>query len=95
MGTLLALILKSPTDTMKVTVGRTGMAILIGTLGTRELVIHWGIEGFQNDAIRLAGWAAGMTAAGMTVGYPLLLLANTKGKDIAKRLLEKVTGKDG
>lgn len=94
MGTLLALIVKSPTDSMKVTVGRTGVAILIGTLGTREAVIHWGIEGFDADPIRLAGWAAGMTLAGMTIGYPFILLLNTKGKDIGKRLLEKWAGKD-
>lgn len=94
MGTLAALIVKSPLDSMKVTVGRTGVAILIGTLGTREVVVKWGIEAFQDDAIRLAGWAAGMTLAGMTLGYPLILLVNTKGKDIARKWLDKWTGKE-
>ncbi|QJE94234.1 hypothetical protein [Luteolibacter luteus] len=95
MGTLVALIVKGPTDTMKVTIGRTGVAILVGTLGTREIVIQWGIQAFQGDAIRLAGWAAAMTLIGMTVGYPLILLLNTRGKSIARRWLERWSGKEG
>jgi hypothetical protein len=42
----------------------------------------------------LAGWAAAMTLLGMTVGYPLILLLNTKGKNFARRWLERWMGKD-
>ncbi|MCW1913988.1 hypothetical protein OJ996_10405 [Luteolibacter sp. GHJ8] len=93
MASFVTVIVKSPIETMKVTVGRAGVAIMLGTLGTRELVIRWGIDAFHGDAIRLAGWAAGMTAIGMTVGYPLLLLLNTKGKDLARFVMAKIQTK--
>ncbi|WP_367871893.1 hypothetical protein [Luteolibacter sp. Populi] len=96
MGTLVSLIVKSPSDTIKVTVGRAGVAIFLGTVATRELVLWWGIDAFERDSIRLAGVAAGVTIVGMTVGYPLLLLLNLKGKDWAKwvlGLLGRLVGK--
>ena len=95
MACFVALIVKSPADTIKVTVGRAGLAIALGTCGTRELVIRWGIAAFEGDAVRLAGVAAGLTVAGMTIGYPFLLLLNTRGKEIAKACLRWLTGKAG
>lgn len=88
-----AIIVKAPTETIKITVGRAGLAIMAGCLGTREVVMRWGIDAFDQDAIRLAGWSAAMTIAGMVVGYPLLLLLNTKGRSLAKGILEKWIGK--
>lgn len=89
-----AVIVRAPTETMKVTVCRAGIGILAGILATREAVIHWGIDAFERDAVRLAGAAAVMTIVGMTVGYFLIMLLNSKGKDLAKRWLDKWTGKE-
>lgn len=88
MAMFTAVIVRAPTETMKVTVARAGFSILTGCLGTRELLMRWGLDAFEHDAIRLAGVAAGMTIAGMVLGYPLLLLLNSKGKDYAKRILD-------
>jgi len=93
MACFVALIVKSPADTIKVTVGRAGLAIALGTCGTRELVIRWGIAAFEGDAVRLAGVAAGLTVAGMVIGYPLVLLANTRGPAIARAILRRLAGK--
>jgi hypothetical protein len=90
MAMLVAVLLRAPTESIKLTIARAGFAIMIGVLGTRELLIRWGIDAFEGDAIRLAGVAAAMTIAGMVLGYPLLLLANTKGKSWARILLDKI-----
>lgn len=90
MSMLVAVLLRAPTETMKLTIARAGFAIMLGVLGTRELLIRWGIDAFEHDAIRLAGVASAMTIGGHVLGYPLLLLANTKGKSWARILLEKI-----
>jgi hypothetical protein len=90
MAMFCAVIVRAPSETMKVTVCRAGFSIMVGCLGTRELLLRWGLDAFEHDAIRLAGIASGMTVAGMVLGYPLLLLANTKGKDWAKMIIERL-----
>lgn len=90
MSMLVAVLLRAPTESMKLTIARAGFAIMVGVLGTRELLIRWGIDAFEHDAIRLAGVAAVATILGHVLGYPLLLLANTKGKSWARVLLDKI-----
>ena len=92
-ATFTAVIVRAPSETMRLTVARAGFAILAGVLGTRELLIRWGMEAFEHDAIRLAGWSAAMTIGGLVLGYPLLLLLNTRGKAIAKLIADKFTPK--
>jgi hypothetical protein len=95
MAMFCAVIVRAPSETMKVTLCRAGVAVMAGCLGTRELLLRWGGEGFEHDAIRLAGYAAGMTVVGMVVGYPLLLLSNKRGRDLAKGLLDRLAPKGG
>ena len=93
MAMFTAVIVRAPNETMKVTLCRAGVSIMAGCLGTRELLLRWGLDAFEHDAIRLAGAAAGMTIAGMVLGYPLLLLLNSKGKDLAKKALDYISPK--
>jgi hypothetical protein len=90
MSMLVAVLLRAPTESMKLTIARAGFAIMVGVLGTRELLIRWGADAFEHDAIRLAGVAAAATIGGHVLGYPLLLLANTKGKSWARIILDKI-----
>lgn len=90
MSLLVSVLLRAPTESMKLMIARAGFAIMIGVLGTRELLIRWGMDAFEHDGIRLAGLASAATVAGHVLGYPLLLLANTKGKSWARILLDKI-----
>jgi hypothetical protein len=90
MAMFVAVLLRAPGETMKLTIARAGFSVMLGVLGTRELLIRWGAQSFEGDAIRLAFISSCMTIAGMVLGYPLLLLANTRGKSWARIILEKI-----
>jgi len=94
----IAMIVRAPGETMRLTMGRSMLAIAIGVFGSRAVVVHWGIEAFGNDAVMLMGASGLMTAIGFTLGYALLLLLNTKSGTIAKgvlpRVIDAIFGKD-
>lgn len=87
----LALIFKRADEGIRLVIGRAGLSILGGVLGSRYIVSHYGITAVNNDIVALAGVAAGVTMAGFVVGYPLLQLINSKSGTLAEKIFKKFT----
>lgn len=87
----LALIFKSPLESMRLTVGRSGLAVVGGILGTRFFILHYGIKSVDGDVVALAGVAALVTGTGFLIGYPLLQIVNAKSGSLAKKIFDKWT----
>jgi len=87
----LALIFKRVDEGIRLVIGRAGMAILGGVLASRYIVHHYGLKIVDNDVVALAGVAAGVTAVGFVVGYPLLQLINSKSGTLAEKIFKKFT----
>lgn len=89
-----SLIFKKQTESMQLTAGRSMIAVACGVFGTREIVVRYGIEAFQNDAVRLMGAAALMTVLGFTVGYFVLLKLAKRSSSLADKALDRYLPKD-
>lgn len=89
----LALMFKSPLESIRLTVGRTGLSIVGGILGTRFFILHYGIKAVDGDVVALAGVAALVTGGGFLIGYPLLQIINTNSKTFADKLYRRWAGK--
>jgi hypothetical protein len=87
----LALIFKKPEESIRIVVGRSGIAILCGVLLSRWMVHKFGIEMVDRDVVALAGLAAGVTIGGFLVGYKILHLINSKSDSLAKKVFDKWT----
>lgn len=85
----LALVFKRTDETIRLVIGRCGLSLLCGVLGSRYIVHRWGISVVDNDIVSLAGVAAAVTMAGFVIGYPLLQLVNSKSGTIAERIFKK------
>jgi hypothetical protein len=85
----LALVFKKLDESIRIVIGRSGLAILGGVLGSRYIVHRYGIAAVDGDVVALAGVAAGVCIASFIVGYPLLQLVNSKSGSLAKKLLDK------
>lgn len=85
----LALMFKAPLETIRLTVGRSGLSIIGGVLGTRFFIMHYGIKAVDGDVVALAGVAALVTGIGFLIGYPFLQIINTNGKSIAGYIWRK------
>ena len=85
----LALVFKRVDEGIRIVIGRAGLSILGGVLGSRYIVHQYGLTIVDNDIVALAGVAAGVTMAGFLVGYPLLQLINAKSGKIADRIFKK------
>lgn len=85
----LALVFKRTDETIRLVIGRCGLSLLCGVLGSRYIVHRYGIEAVDNDIVALAGVAAGVTMAGFILGYPLLQLVNSKSGTLAEKIFKK------
>lgn len=85
----LALIFKRVDEGIRLVIGRAGLSILGGVLGSRYIVHQYGIKAVDNDIVALAGVAAGVTMAGFLIGYPLIQLVNAKSGTIADKIFKK------
>jgi hypothetical protein len=83
----LAIGFRGPKDSAKKVVSRAGIAVIGGMFLTRYVAHKLGIEFKEDDAIQLAGTAAGVCAASFLIGYPILEIINRKRDDIAKKFL--------
>lgn len=87
----LALIFKRADEGIRLVIGRAGLSILGGVLGSRWVVHQFDLSVVHQDIVALAGVSAGVTIAGFIVGYPLLQLVNAKSGTIAEKIFKKFT----
>lgn len=87
----LALIFKRVDEGIRLVIGRAGLSILGGVLGSRFIVHHYGITVVDSDIVALAGVAAAVTMGGFLVGYPLIQIINAKSGTLAERIFKKWT----
>lgn len=87
----LALIFKKTEESIRIVIGRSGIAILCGVLLSRWMVHSFGIKMVDGDVVGLAGLAAAVTAGGFLVGFKLLHLINSKSDSLAKKIFDKWT----
>lgn len=87
----MALIFKKTEESIRIVIGRSGLAILAGVLASRWMVHKFGIALVDGDVVALAGLAAAVTIGAFLIGYPLLQLINAKSGTIAKKVLDKFT----
>lgn len=85
----LALVFKRAEESIRIVIGRCGLSLLGGVLGSRYVVHRYGLKIVDNDIVALAGVAAGMTMACFIIGYPLLQLINSKSGTIVERIFKK------
>lgn len=85
----LALVFKRVDETIRIVIGRAGLAIIGGVLGSRYIVHHYGIKSVDSDVVALAGVAAAVTLGGFIIGYPLLQLINSKSGTLAEKIFKK------
>lgn len=87
----LALVFKRSDETIRIVVGRSGLSILGGVLGSRFIVHKYGITAANSDVVALAGIAAAVCMGAFIIGYPLLQLVNSKSGGLAKKIYDKWT----
>lgn len=85
----LALVFKRVDETIRIVIGRAGLSILGGVLGSHYIVRQYGLKIVDNDIVALAGVAAGVTMGGFIIGYPLLQLINAKSGTISQKIFKK------
>lgn len=85
----MALIFKRADESIRLVIGRSGLAILAGVLASRWAVHKFGIELVEGDVVALAGLAAGVTIGAFLIGYPLLQVVNEKSAGIVNAILTK------
>lgn len=86
---ILTLGLKGDDETIRVIVGRAGVALLIGIFATYPVVNYFNMESAHTSLVSLGGIACLVTAAGFVFGYTgLQILMNRRAK-LAERLLKK------
>lgn len=86
----LSLIFKRTDETIRIVVGRSGLAILGGVLGSKWLVTHYQLENIHQDGIALAGLAAAVCLLAFVIGFALLKIIAKKSDQIAQRLLDRI-----
>ena len=84
----LALVFRRPTEGIAVVVGRCGIAVMGGVLGTRIGVNVIGIDAAHGDPIYLAGVTTMFCAAAFFVGFALVRELDETSPKIAKRLMD-------
>ena len=85
----LALVFKRVDETIRIVIGRAGLSILGGVLGSRYIVHRYALTSAENDIVALAGVAAAVTIGGFIIGYPLLQLINSRSGTLAEKIFKK------
>ena len=85
----LALVFKRVDETIRIVIGRAGLSILGGVLGSRYIVHRYAMTSAENDIVALAGVAAAVTIGGFILGYPLLQLINSRSGTLAEKIFKK------
>jgi hypothetical protein len=85
----LSLIFKRTDETIRIVVGRSGLAILGGVLGSKWIVAHWGLHHLDADGIALAGLASAVCLLSFVIGFAILQLIAKKSDQIAARILDR------
>lgn len=91
-STMLALIFKQPNERIGKVVGRCGIALLCGVLGTKYVVGYYAITSAHDDMIVLAGVSSLTCIAGFMIGVPLLKVLENRSSKIAAGLFQRWTG---
>jgi peptidoglycan/LPS O-acetylase OafA/YrhL len=84
----LALVFRRPTEGIGVVIGRCGIAIMGGVLGTRIGVTAMHIQPAHSDPIYLAGVTTMVCAAAFFVGFALVRELDESSPKIAKRIMD-------
>jgi peptidoglycan/LPS O-acetylase OafA/YrhL len=85
----LSLIFKRTDETIRIVIGRSGLAILGGVLGSKWVAKAWSLDHVHQDGIDLAGLAALVCIASFIIGFAFLKIIAKKSDQIAARILER------
>ncbi len=88
-SSFLALIFKRTEETIRIVVGRSGMAILSGVFASKYLVHSYCLTFADNDIVALGAIACACCILGFIVGYVLLQMLNKNSDRIAEWILKK------
>lgn len=89
----LSLVFKKTSESIRLVVGRSGLAIMGGIFGTKFVVSHTEAINVYNDGIALAGVACGVCIASFLVGFTLLGIISKKSEEISQKILDKYLNK--
>lgn len=87
----LALMFKKQEETMRLVVGRCGLSVLGGILGTQPVTHYAKIESVHENVISLAAVSSVVCIAFFFVGYAFLKLVEAKAPSIAEKWFKKLT----
>lgn len=88
----LALMFKRADETMRLVIGRCGLAIMGGVLATRPIVHHLGFEKVsETDIISLGGLSAATCIATFFIGHAMLSIIEKSAPKLAEKWFKKLT----
>lgn len=88
----LALMFKKADETMRLVIGRCGLAVLGGVLATRPIVHHLGFEKVtETDIISLGGLSAATCIGTFFIGHALLKVLEKTAPALAEKYFKKFT----
>ena len=93
-ATFLALVFRKQAETMRVVIGRCGLAILGGVFGTRILMHHVDLSAANGDVIYLLGISSAVTIVCFLIGYVFLRIVEKRSSDIANSIFNKLVKPD-
>ncbi len=85
----LSLTFKKTTEKIPLVIGRTGIAVLGGTFGTKLVAIQWDLAHVEEDVIILGAYTVGITMLSFFFGYQMLRLFDRKGSEIVEIIFDK------
>jgi len=81
----LTLLLKRPTDTVQVIIGRCGLSIMFSMVGSKLVVHFYKITGADSDVVILSAITMGVCVVGYTLGHNFVrMLARNSEKESSK-----------
>jgi hypothetical protein len=87
----LALTFKAPSEGIRLVVGRCGLSVLGGILGTQPVVHYFKIDSVHENVISLAAASSVVCVAFFFVGYAMLKIIEAKAPVIAEKWFKKLT----
>lgn len=86
----LALIFRKEEESIKTTVGRCGIATILGVCASRFVTHYYEWQIVMDDAIIMAGLAFVVTTFGFFIAYELLQTLNSETRPLTAKLIEFV-----